>query len=90
MFFLLSLVLAPCNSFTAPACTCIQRLDPHTVTQARRALAATDVVFAGRVLHTSYRRHSTRVLTTKGDSTWFRSATLVAAMALEKVWRPDR
>lgn len=87
MLLVLSLVLAPCNPFTVFACTCIQRPDPHTVAQARRALTATDVVFAGRVLHTSYRRDSTRVLTIKGDSTWFRSTTLVATMALEKVWK---
>jgi hypothetical protein len=87
MFLLLSLFLAPCSSFAVFACTCIQRPDPQTVAEARRALAATDAVFAGRVLHTRYRRDSTRVQTIEGDSTWFRSTTLVATMALEKIWK---
>jgi hypothetical protein len=86
MLLLFSLFLVPCAP-SELACTCIQRPEPHTVAEARASLAGTAVVFTGHVLHTGYRHDSTRVVTTEGDSVWFRSTTLIATMALEKVWK---
>jgi hypothetical protein len=87
MLLLSASFLVSCSSESVPACTCIQRPEPHTVEDVREALVFVDALFAGKVLDTRYRRDSVRVLTTKGDSAWFRSTTVVATFALEQSWK---
>ena len=86
MLLLFSLLLFPCSPIAGLACTCIQRPEPHSAGEARSALAAVEELFAGQVVHITYRRDSTRVRPVTGDSFWFRSTTWVATLAVEKLW----
>ena len=89
MLLLLSLAFAPGKPPTDLACTCTRGAEPHTVAEARRVLALMDVVFTGRVLHTSFGSDSIHELTMDGDSVWFRSSTLIATMAVGKVFKGE-
>jgi hypothetical protein len=87
MLFLLTLLTASCSSPLSGACSCIQRPEPRYVADVRQALESMDALFAGRVVETTYRPDSVRVGTAQGDSSWFRSTTLVATFAVEERWK---
>jgi hypothetical protein len=89
MLVLLIVLLTPCSPRRGLACTCLQRPEPHTIAEARAALASTDAVFAGRVLRTTLRRDSSSIVSADGDSTWFRYATVVATLAVRQVWKGE-
>jgi hypothetical protein len=86
MFLLLTLLAAPCGG-TVAACTCIPGGQPHTVSEARAAIAGREVLFSGLVLATSFRRDSMRLRNTQGDSVWWQSWTVVATMIPEEIWK---
>jgi hypothetical protein len=88
MLQLLILLAARCSPGAELACTCIPGPKPRTPSEARAAVAAKSVLFAGQVIATSYRWDSTRVLDTeKGDSIWFRYTSLVAKVTPQRVWK---
>jgi lysophospholipase L1-like esterase len=86
MLVLLTLMTTPCTSPSASRCVCIPGAEPHTVIAARAALADREIVFSGLVVSTTLRRDSTRVQTTRGDSTWSYLWTAIATMIPEEVW----
>jgi lysophospholipase L1-like esterase len=86
MFLSLILMAAPCG-LPASACTCVPGGQPHTVSEARAALAKRDVLFSGLVVSTTSRRDSVRLQTTQGDSVWYRSRILIATMIPEEIWQ---
>jgi hypothetical protein len=84
----LLILLMSCSPGAELVCTCIPGPEPRTLTEARAALAAHSVLFAGRVIRTSFRRDSTHVLDVeKGDSLWLRYTTLVATVTPQRVWK---
>jgi hypothetical protein len=88
MFQLLIPLLTSCSPSPALACTCIPGPKPRTSAEARAAIAAKNVLFAGQVVATSSRRDSTRVLDVqKGDSIWFRYTSLLATVIPLRVWK---
>jgi hypothetical protein len=86
MFLLLTLMLAP-SGLPGPLCTCVPGGEPHTVSEAREALARREIVFSGLVLSTSFRRDSVRVRNPRGEPVWWRSSLLVATMIPEEIWK---
>jgi lysophospholipase L1-like esterase len=87
MFLLMTLLTAaPCRSPT-PACTCVPGGQPHTVSEARAAIAERDALFSGLVVSTSFRHDSIRVQSTRGDSIWWRSRTVIATIIPEEIWK---
>ncbi len=87
MFLLLILLTAtPCRSPTA-ACTCVPAGQPHTASEARAAIAGREVLFSGLVVSTSFRHDSIRVQSTRGESIWWRSRTVIATMIPEEIWK---
>ena len=87
MLVVFALLFQPCGPLARTACTCLQRSEPRTVSEARAALDAADAVFSGEVVRTTLRRDSTRAATIRGDSAWFRYETLVATIAVREVWK---
>ena len=86
MFLLLTLLAAPCGGPTS-ACTCVPGAQPHTVSEARAAIAKKQLLFSGLVVSSNSRRDSVRLQTADGDSVWYRSWTMVATMIPEEIWK---
>jgi hypothetical protein len=55
--------------------------------EARAAIAEREVLFSGLVVSTSFRHDSIRVQSTRGDSIWWRSRTVIATMTPEEIWK---